>query len=134
MKEFRRYRLVYICSPLKANRYHDELNNIKNCHQVCAAICEKLADKFIAPLAPQLLFPRFLKETPENRPQIMDMCMTMLTGCDEVWVFPDYAKKSGYVSSGMRQELALAAKLEKPIKIFKQSEIENLVSINVKNL
>jgi hypothetical protein len=64
----------------------------------------------VVPIVPLLLFPEFMSETGGvSREQALAFCLSLLEGCDEIWVC------SGVVSEGMQIELSFAA--EHGIKI-----------------
>ena len=88
--------VIYICSPFAGDR----AANSKRAERYCRFTWEQGG----IPLAPHLLFPRFLDEdTPAERAAGLDMARKLLTMCDEMWVFGDR------ISQGMAAEIAEAA-------------------------
>ena len=100
--------LVYICSPFAG----DTAENIKRAER----FCRFAVDRGCIPLAPHLLYPRFMKE-PEERENALFMGMVLLGKCDEVWVLSDC------ISDGMKAEIALAEKRRQTIKYFDFKEV-----------
>lgn len=99
-----RYRpLVYVCSPFSG----DIEGNTKK----AIGYCRFAVDNGAIPLAPHLLFPRFMNEDTE-RDLAMFMDMVLLGRCEEVWVFGET------ISAGMRTEIDRAEKKHKPVRYF----------------
>lgn len=88
--------VIYVCSPYAGDREA----NAKRAERYCRFVWEQGG----IPLAPHLLFPRFLcEDTPAERQAGLKMARKLLTMCDEVWVFGDR------ISQGMAAEIAEAA-------------------------
>lgn len=95
--------LVYVCSPYRG----DVERNAE-----CARRYSRFAvDRGAIPIAPHLLFPQFMSEKTE-RGLAMEMDLTVLEHCRELWVF------SGNITEGMRAEISEAEKLNMRIRYF----------------
>lgn len=107
--------LVYICSPLRG----DVKNNIQN-----ACRYSKFAVEMgVIPLAPHLLYTRFMDDiNPAQRELAMFFGMVLLGKCEAIWVF------GNRVSQGMHAEIAKAKKHNMPIRYFNDSCVE--VNVN----
>jgi len=99
--------LIYICSPLKG----DVERNIKK-----AIGYSRLAYlKGGIPLAPHVIFTTFLDdEILEERNAGIEMGISLLTKCDEVWVFGER------ISEGMQSEISIAKALNIKIRRFNE--------------
>ena len=103
-------KLVYVCSPYRGNVQENERKAMSYCRFVIG--CNK------APLAPHLLYPRFLNDSSTlERDIAMQINKILLERCDEIWIFGDR------ISAGMAKEIAYAKKLGIPRKWF--AEVEN---------
>jgi hypothetical protein len=61
------------------------------------------------PVSPQIYLHQFMSET-DDRHRCMDMCLELLSMCDEVRVF------GVFISSGMSDEIKRAHTLEIPVR------------------
>ena len=96
-----RKKLVYICSPCRG----DIEKNIEKAQRYCREAVELWDD--VIPIAPHVYFTQFLDDTkPEERAAGMDMGLSLLAMCDELWV---YGIENP--SEGMRNEIEYAAEL-----------------------
>ena len=97
--------LVYICSP-----YAGDVQ--ENLHRA------RMYSRFAAfhnaiPVTPHLLYPQFLQDADSAERQIGIECgMTLLSLCDELWVFGDR------ISKGMAAEIEYAKSACIPIRYF----------------
>lgn len=57
----------------------------------------------VTPVAAFLAFPKFMSEPTVSRDTAMQYCISLLSGCDELWVF------GNKISSGMREEITYAS-------------------------
>ena len=93
-----RKKLVYICSPCRG----DLEKNIEKAQHYCREAVELWDD--VIPIAPHVYFTQFLDDTkPEERTAGMDMGLSLLAMCDELWV---YGIENP--SEGMRNEIKYA--------------------------
>jgi hypothetical protein len=100
-------KLIYVCSPYRGDVVENEKKAMKYCRFVIG--CNK------APLAPHLLYPRFLNDSsPLEREIAMQINKILLERCDELWVF------GNDITQGMGKEVAYAKKLGIPMKWFKE--------------
>ena len=95
--------LIYICS-----RYAGDVE--KNV-DAAKKYCRFAINQNVVPLAPHLLYPRFMDDRKEQA-LVRLMNKVLLRRCDQVWVFGET------ISSGMGYELELARNYKKPIKYF----------------
>ena len=95
--------LIYICS-----RYAGDVE--KNV-DAAKKYCRFAINQNVVPLAPHLLYPRFMDDKKEQG-LVRLMNKVLLRRCDQVWVFGEI------ISSGMGYELELARNYKKPIKYF----------------
>ena len=97
--------LVYICSP-----YAGDTEG--NTHQA------RLYSRYAAlrgaiPVTPHLLYPQFLQEDVREERELGIRCgMTLLSLCDEIWVFGDR------ISKGMAAEIEYAKEAYIPVRHF----------------
>lgn len=104
--------LVYICSPYKAYDNVTVADNLKKAKKYC----KMASDKGFIPICPHLYFTQFLNDDCENeRNAGIDMGLSLLRRCKEVWVFGDY------ISEGMSAETAYAITIRAPIKFFNEN-------------
>lgn len=97
--------VVYICSPYAG----DIKTNTDNAKRYCRFAYKRNA----IPLAPHLLYPRFLDdEDPEERKDGLFMGLVLLNKCSELWVF------GANISSGMQAEIEKAKKHKMNIRYF----------------
>ena len=101
-----RKKLVYICSPCRG----DIEKNIEKAQRYCREAVELWDD--VIPIAPHVYFTQFLDDTkPEERAAGMDMGLSLLAMCDELWV---YGIENP--SEGMRNEIEYAKQHQIPIR------------------
>ena len=97
-----RDRLVYICSPCRAELWPDVL-----------------------PIAPHVYCTQFLDDTnPQDRAVGMDMGISLLSMCDELWVYG-----IDNPSEGMKAEIAYAEEHGIPVRdaadVYRDKTVEN---------
>lgn len=98
-------KIVFICSPFAG----DIEGNTRQARRYgyFAAI------KNAVPIIPHLMYPQFLDDNdPEEREMGMDMGLTLLSKCHEMWVFGDK------LSTGMNKEVTKARQWNIPIRYF----------------
>mgnify|MGYP003194544428 FL=1 len=101
-----RKKLVYICSPCRG----DIEKNIEKAQRYCREAVELWDD--VIPIAPHVYFTQFLDDTKqEERAAGMDMGLSLLAMCDELWV---YGIENP--SEGMRNEIEYAKQHQIPIR------------------
>ena len=100
------YPLVYVCSPYRGNIEE----NIRNARAYSRFTFEK---KNI-PITPHLLYPQFINDDDlfERNIAIHKINYVLIGLCKEVWVFGDE------ISEGMKREISVAKKRQKPIRYF----------------
>ncbi|MBR6029421.1 MAG: DUF4406 domain-containing protein [Clostridia bacterium] len=97
--------LVYICSPFSG----DTETNLENARRYSRFAL----DQGCIPITPHLLFPQFMDDSiPAERDLAMQMNMTLLTKCEELWAFGDR------ISEGMSIEITRARQEGKPVRFF----------------
>ena len=109
-KRKKRLSLVYICS-----RYAGDVE--KNV-DAAKKYCRFVLNQNVVPLAPHLLYPRFMDDSKEQD-LVRTINKVLLGRCDKVWVFGET------ISSGMGYELKLARNFKKPIKYFGEGVFTN---------
>lgn len=88
--------VIYVCSPFAG----DMEGNARRAERYCRFVWSRGG----IPLAPHLLFPRFMDDTNEKEREAgLHMGRKLLALCDEMWVFGDR------ISTGMAAEIAEAA-------------------------
>ncbi len=96
-------KLIYVASPYAG----DVEKNVEYAKQACRTVMESGHAFF----APHLLYPSILDDAvPEERQAGIEMGLTLLHRCDEVWAF------GPVVSSGMQAEIAEAERLRIPVR------------------
>jgi len=96
--------LIFVCSPYRG----DVETNVRQAERYCRIIFEQQA----VPIAPHLLFPRFLNDDdPDERRAGLFMGIEVLNGCDELWAF-------GEPTEEMAVEIAAAVALGVPVQRF----------------
>ena len=96
-------KLIYVASPYAG----DVEKNVEYAKQACRTVMESGHAFF----APHLLYPSVLDDlVPEERQAGIEMGLTMLYRCDELWTF------GPTVSSGMQVEIAEAERLRIPVR------------------
>lgn len=104
------YPLIYVCSPYRAETDDEIKRNVKN----ALMYSEYVISEACVPLAPHLLYPRFLNDAVENDRTIGMICAhTLLCRCDELWVFGENG-----ISEGMMQEIFEAQRMGMQIRWF----------------
>ena len=99
-------KMIYICSPLKANNEHSMDENKKQ----AIAWCKKASEDDVLPLAPHTIFTQFLDDTVyEEREKGLTMGIELLKKCDEIWVH------GNILSEGMVEEIIFSQNMNKPI-------------------
>ena len=115
-----RKKLVYICSPCRG----DIEKNIEKAQRYCREAVELWDD--VIPITPHVYFTQFLDDTKqEERAAGMDMGLSLLAMCDELWV---YGIENP--SEGMRNEIEYAKQHQIPIRdaaeLYRNREVEAL--------
>ena len=101
---------IYVCAPFSGTPEQMKQNTIKTC-----SICRNLYEQGVEPVAPQLYYPRFLREEDQKeRRDGLDAGLEWLEQCDEIWVFGDR------VTEGMRAEVRFAEAHNIPIQFVKE--------------
>lgn len=96
-------KLIYVASPYAG----DIERNVEYAKQACRTVMERGYAFF----APHLLYPAILNDAvPEERQAGIEMGLTLLHRCDELWAF------GPCVSSGMQAEIAEAERLRIPVR------------------
>ena len=96
-------KLIYVASPYAG----DVERNVEYAKQACRTVMES-GHAF---LAPHLMYPSVLNDAvPEERQAGMEMGLTLLHRCDELWAF------GPCVSSGMQAEIEEAERLRIPVR------------------
>ena len=102
-------KLIYVASPYAG----DVERNVEYAKQACRTVTESGHAFF----APHLLYPSVLDDAvPAERQAGMEMGLTLLHRCDELWCF------GPCVSSGMQAEIAEAERLRIPVRRMDVSE------------
>lgn len=102
---------IFVCSPLRG----DIENNIRRAKELCAETVRMGHASF----APHAFYTQFLDDTVQKERETgIAAGIEFLKVCDEVWV---YAVDG--ITSGMQQEVDLAAKLDIPVLINPWSSI-----------
>ena len=97
--------LVFICSPLAG----DMERNLQNARRYSKFAVER----GVIPFAPHLLFPQFMDDGDKAQRDLgLFFGLVLMGKCDEVWLF------GGYISKGMRLELAKARKRGMTVRFF----------------
>ena len=93
-----------------ASKYAGDVDaNVKTAIKCCRYVIEQGC----MPVASHLLYPQILDDSnPNERKLGLRFGLALLTDCDEVWVFT----AGGEISPGMEQEIAVAKRLEKPVR------------------
>lgn len=100
---------VFICSRLRPDERHSLKQNIRRASLGCATAMVR----GYAPIAPHLMYLHFLDDNvPFDREAGIRAGLALLPVCDELWQW------GATVSEGMAMEIALAKKLDIPIRIF----------------
>ena len=103
-------KLIYVASPYAG----DVEKNVEYAKQACRTVMESGHANF----APHLLYPAVLDDSvPEERQAGIEMGLTLLYRCDELWAF------GPTVSSGMQAEIAEAEQLRIPVRRMEVSMV-----------
>lgn len=95
-------KLIYVASPYAG----DIETNMEYAKQACRTVMEN-GNAFFAP---HLLYPSILDDAVSSERQLgIDMGLTMLSKCDELWVF------GSRISAGMQVEMEEAERIGIPI-------------------
>ncbi len=106
----KRSTVVYICSPFS----DDPEGNTEK----AVRFCKYAADHGFTPVAPHLMYPRFLNDQePADRAKAIKMDLNLLQRCHQLWVFGDN------VTSGMRIEMDFAKARRIPIRRISEEEV-----------
>lgn len=96
-------KLIYVASPYAG----DVEKNVEYAKQACRTVMESGHVFF----APHLMYPVVLDDArPEERQAGIEMGLTVLYRCDELWAFGET------ISSGMQAEIAEAERLRIPVR------------------
>ena len=96
-------KLIYVASPYAG----DVEKNVDYAKQACRTVMES-GNAFFAP---HLLYPAILDDmVPEERQLGIEMGLTMLSRCDELWAF------GSRISAGMQAEIEEADRLGIPVR------------------
>ena len=90
---------VYVCHPYTS----DPINNAL----AVLEICKQLGDRYILQ-APQIYLGMYIDEDTQ-RDLAMDICLHLVSRCDYLVIF------GNFISTGMKQEIALAHQLGIPV-------------------
>lgn len=101
---------VFICSRYSGDRTHNRA--------VAKALCREAINRGLAPFAPHLLYPQFLKDTGDEREEGLRCGLAFLSLCDKLWVRYDDG-----LSEGMAREIDRARALGIPIEDAPEVEI-----------
>ena len=105
-------RVIYVCSPYRSASEEIVSRNVS----YAMSCCEFVINQLCVPLAPHLIYPRFLDDNDEDERIIGFSCaMALLRRCDEIWVFGEYG-----VSDGMRKEFRESRRLGMRYRLFKK--------------
>jgi len=108
------YPLVYVCSPYRGN-IDDNIINARKYSRFAF-------DKKNIPIAPHLLYPQFLNDNDifERNIAIHKINYVFIGLCKEMWVFGDV------ITEGMKREILIAKKRNKPIRYFSKDLKEEI--------
>lgn len=99
-------KVIYVCSPFRAPDAETRRANVER----ALAVCREIALAGDVPVAPHLLFPRFLDDdVPAERAAGLRCGGVLLARCDEVLVV-------GEPSEGMAAELRDAEAMGTPVR------------------
>ena len=102
-------KLIYVASPYAGD--------IQRNTEFAKKACRHVMSEGHAFFAPHLLYPQLLDDNrPQEREQGIEMGITMLYRCDELWCYGEC------ISQGMVQEIATADKLGIPIRRVMEQE------------
>lgn len=102
-------KLIYVASPYAGD--------IEKNTEFAKKACRHAMEQGYAFFAPHLLYPSILNENvPEQRQLGIDMGLTMLAHCDELWCYGDR------ISHGMMMEIEEAQSLGIPVRRVMEQE------------
>jgi hypothetical protein len=102
-------KLIFVSSKLRG----DIENNMK----LAECLCRIVALRGFVPVAPHIIFTRFLDDNSPNERELGLSCgLELLRLCNEMWVFNFAEGDDSGISEGMQREIDLAKKLGIPIK------------------
>ena len=108
--------MVYICSPFSGD--------IEANTQKAIEYCKYAMECGATPIAPHLLFPRFLDDTvPAERELGLSMGLELMDNCSALWVMGDT------ISSGMKAEIEYADKHGIPVEYISDIEESNNMEV-----
>jgi hypothetical protein len=111
-------KMVYVCSPLKANEERSMEDNMNRAKEWC----RQASELNVLPLAPHTIFTQYLDDTiPSQRNKGLEMGIELLKQCKEIWVH------GNTLSEGMISEIILAKEMNKPI-IAKDMDRETYIN------
>ncbi|MDO9492014.1 DUF4406 domain-containing protein [Acetobacterium sp.] len=111
-------KMVYVCSPLKANEERSMEDNMNRAKEWC----RQASELNVLPLAPHTIFTQYLDDTiPSQRDKGLEMGIELLKQCKEIWVH------GNTLSEGMISEIILAKEMNKPI-IAKDMDRETYIN------
>ena len=103
--------MIYICSKLSAPSIAEMEKNMEDAGKYCDIATAKTGKRAFAPHS---FLPRYVDDSiPAERAIALTFGKQMLALSEEVWVI------GSSISSGMEGEIALAEKLNIPIRYFK---------------
>ena len=110
-KDKDRNKLIYICSPYRADTQEGVAENERNAERYCR---QAIQAGYI-PIAPHLYFTRFLDDSnAREREAGLKMGRAILLECSELWIC------GNRISAGMEAEIATARTYGIPIREVKQ--------------
>lgn len=113
-------KLIFVSSRLRG----DMENNMK----LAECLCRIVALRGFIPIAPHLIFTRFLDDRNANERELGLVCgLELLKLCEEMWVF-----SFDGISEGMQREIEVAKALGKVIKYFGDPIVVNKCSCREK--
>jgi len=104
-------KLIYICSPYRADTPEEMEQNRQAAHKACeeAYHLGRMTGAKHVPFTPIGNFPYLDDSKPDEREQALKLGLSLMSKCDEVWVAGDR------MSEGMRGEIRAAVRMEKPV-------------------
>lgn len=102
---------IFVCSRLRG----DYAQNL----EIAKSLCRIVVMMGNIPIAPHVYFPQFLSDSCESERKLgIDLGISLLMDCDEVWVF-------GFngISEGMQIEIEHALKAGKIVKFFNGDDL-----------
>ena len=112
---------AYVCSPLRAEEWHDVEMNMS---AVRAYMCYVFVNLGINAQAPHAFLPYFLDDKdPTERKLALEVGLAMLKKCMTLLVC------GNRISMGMRGEIEEAARLGKEIRVFNKDILNDVIAI-----